>query len=133
MIERFLPHTLKNNALTPRQQLLTALHFLGNDAQYHVNAQTQGISKATVCRCIHRVCFLISRHLMPLYIRWPTVTQFDEERFFQIAGFPIVKGVVDGTLIHIDAPLSNEAAYVGHDNKHSINVIVVGGPQNEAK
>lgn len=131
LIGRYLQNTNMNNALTPRQQILTALHFLGNNAQYHVNGQVHGISKSTVFRYIHRVCYLISYHLLPLFVRWPSVSLMVERRFFFIAGFPHIRGVVDGTLVHIDAPSFDEPAYVGRDNKHSINVILVGGPQNE--
>lgn len=131
LIGRYLHNTNINNALSPRQQILTALHFLGNDAQYHVNGYAHNVSKATVCRCIHRVCYLITKYIMPLYVRWPTVCRFIERDFYAKAGFPNVKGIIDGTLIHIDAPSVGEPAYVGRDNKHSINVILVSGPQNQ--
>lgn len=39
--------------------------------------------------------------------------------------------MVDGTLIHIDAPKIDEPAYVGRDGKHSLDAVVVSGPQNE--
>lgn len=130
-IGKYLVESNLNNALSPREQILTALHFLGNDAYYHVNGYAHNISKSTVLRCVHRVCFIIATHLLPIYVRWPTTSILVEQRFFRIAGFPNVKGVVDGTLVHIDAPSISEAAYVGRDNKHSINVILVSGPQNE--
>lgn len=131
LIGRFLVDTNLNNALSPRQQILTALHFLGNSAQYHVNGNAHNISKSTVLRCIHRICFIIATHILPLFVRWPTTSLLVERRFFEIAGFPHVKGIVDGTLVHIDAPSIGEPAYVGRDNKHSFNVILVSGPQNE--
>lgn len=129
IIAPFLINTDKNNALSPREQILTALHFLGNDAQYHVNGLAHGISKSTVLRCIHRVCHIITNHLMPLIVRWPAASQLVEREFFNIAGFPHVKGVIDGTLVHIDSPSEDEPAYVGRDNKHSFNVLVVAGPR----
>lgn len=131
LIGRYLVNTNRNAALSPRQQILTTLHFMGNGCQYHVNGQVHGISKSTVCRCLHRICRLIVYHVMPLFVRWPTVSYIIERQFFAIAGFPYVKGIVDGTLIHIDAPKIDEPAYVGRDNKHSINAVVVSGPQNQ--
>lgn len=127
LLGRFLVDTQRNNALTPRQQILSGLHFLGNGAQYHVNGQIHGISKATVLRCVHRLCRLISLHIMPLYIRWPTNCALIEQRFFDLAGFPYIKGAVDGTIVHIDAPSIGEPVYVGRDNKHSINAVIVSG------
>lgn len=131
LIGRYLVNTRRNNALTPRQQILTALHFMGNGCQYHVNGQVHGISKATVFRCVRRICYLVCHYMMPLFIRWPTNDAMIERRFFELAGFPNVKGAVDGTLIHINAPTAGEPAYVGRDGKHSINVVIVSGPQNE--
>lgn len=120
-----------NSALTPRQQILTALHFIGNDAQYHVNGLAHGISKSSVCRYVHKICKEITEKLMPIYVRWPATSRMVERDFFGIAGFPNIKGVIDGTLVHIDAPSIDEPAYVGRDNKHSLNVLVVAGPQNQ--
>lgn len=131
LIGRYLTNSMLNNALTPRQQILTALHFLGNDAAYHVNGQAHGVSKSTVFRCIHRVCSLITLHIMPLFVRWPTMSRFIERDFRRIAGFPNVKGTIDGTLVHMDAPFNDEPAFVGRDNRHSINVLLVCGPSNE--
>lgn len=130
-IGRYLVNNQRNHALSPRQKILTALHFLGNGCQYHVNGQTHTISKSTVFRCIHRICRLIWLHIMPFYIRWPTNCFFIEQEFFDLAGFPHVKGVVDGTIVHIDAPKIGEPLYVGRDNKHPTNVLIVSGPKNE--
>lgn len=68
---------------------------------------------------------------MPYYVRWPSTSRHEERKFFQIAGFPHVVGAIDGTLIHIDAPHDDEPAYVGRDNKHSINLLVVSGPMHQ--
>lgn len=135
LLERLLSPRLavsrRNNSLSPRQQLLTALHFLGNGAQYHVNAAIHTIHKSTVCRCVHRVCRLIATQLMSLFVRWPSATQIVEAQFYQRCNFPHVKGVVDGTLIYIDAPKAEEPIYVSRNNKHAINVVVVSGPRNQ--
>lgn len=119
----------RNNSLSPREQLLTTLHFLGNGAQYHINGHVHSVSKATVCRCVHRVCDLISKFLMPLYVRWPTSSILVEREFRQKAGFPNVKGAIDGTLVRIDAPANEEPIYVARDNKHAITVLLVSGPK----
>lgn len=127
----YLQVSRRNNALDARQQILTTLHFLGNGAQYHVNGHMHTVSKSTVCRCVHRVCRLIATNLMPLFVRWPTTSRIVEAEFFNKAGFPHVKGVIDGTLIHIDAPSSDEPLFVSRDNKHSLNVLLASGPRNQ--
>lgn len=115
LLERFLSPYLavsrRNNSLSPREQLLTTLHFMGNGAQYHVNAKVHTISKSTVCRCVHRVCRLIATRLLPLYVRWPSSSQIIETQFHRKANFPHVKGIIDGTLVYIDAPKTEEPVY----------------------
>lgn len=62
---RFLLHpTNCNAALTPLQQILITLHWLGNGSQYHGAASMHGISKASVCRCVNNVCSRVARHLL---------------------------------------------------------------------
>lgn len=131
LIGRFLPDSDMNNSLAPREQILTALHFIGNNAYYHVNGQVHGVSRSTVFRCVHRVCSLIATYIMPMFIRWPTISTFIEREFYNIAGFPNVKGVVDGTLIQINAPSQDEPTYVARNNKHAINVVLVAGPKHQ--
>lgn len=121
--------THRNQALSPEMQLLTTLHFLGNGAQYHGIGDMHGISKATVCRVVHRVSTVIVRRLFPQKVRWPT-EDLDSIplRFMAVAGFPRVAGIIDGTLIPIDAPIINEAVYVDRKGGHSLNAMVVSGP-----
>ena len=47
--------TERNQALSPQQQLMTFLHFLGTSTFYHVLKNAHGPSNATVCRVIERV------------------------------------------------------------------------------
>lgn len=124
-------NTIRSQALSPREQILITLHFLGNGAQYHVNGHMHGFHKGTICRSVHRVCYLITNRLMPSFIRWPTNSREIDRLFERKAGFPNVMGSIDGKLIHIDAPSHDEPAYVSRDNKHAINVTVVCGPKLE--
>lgn len=123
--------TDRSHALSVREQILITLHFLGNGSFYHINGHVHGIDKGTICRTVHRVCFLIAKYLMPLFIRWPTDSRNISRKFQRIAGFPHVKGLIDGTLIRIDAPSVDEPVYVGRDHRHSFNVVVVSGPHYE--
>lgn len=128
------PHlavSARNISHSIREQILTTLHFLGNGAQYHLNGLAHNISKATVCRCIHKVCELIAVHLMSMFVRWPNNCRLIERQFYQKAQFPHVRGALDGTLIYIDAPSDQEPLFVSRNNKHAINVLLVSGPSNE--
>lgn len=120
-----------NHALNPKQQILVALHFFGTGNQYHAVADMHGIHKSTVCRIVDRVSKAILRILFPVYVRWPPDSTYIPGEFSKIAHFPRVAGAVDGTLIPIKAPHINEKDYVDRHGKHSINAMVVCGPQHE--
>ena len=59
--------TERNDALTPEQQLLTALHWFSTGNQYHANGDMHGCSKSTVCRVVHRVANAIVDYLIILF------------------------------------------------------------------
>lgn len=120
--------TGKSKALVPKHQLLTTLHWLGNGCQLHGISAMHGISKSTVCRIIQRVVNAVIRRLYFNVVRWPQNNLRIAEEFFRIAGFPSVCGCIDGTLIRIDAPTENEAVYVDRHGNHSLNVMVISGP-----
>lgn len=123
--------TEKNQALEPKQQLLVGLHFYGTGSQYHSVGDMHGIHKSTVCRIINRVSTAILRTLFHVYIRWPNNSTFIQLKFASLADFPRVMGVVDGTLIPIEAPSLNEKDFVDRHGQHSINAMVVCGPNYE--
>lgn len=120
-----------NHALVPKQQLLLALHFYGNGSQYHGIGDMHGLHKSTVCRVVNRVTSAIYRILFPVYVRWPNNCGSISVRFSEIAGFPRVAGVIDGTLIPIKAPSVNESDYVDRNGDHSLNAMVVCGGNYE--
>ena len=70
----------------------------------------------------------IVRIQFPQVVTWPENVVDVVERFHMIAGFPQVIGCVDGTLIKIDAPTQNEPNYVDRHGNHSLNCMVVCGP-----
>jgi len=120
--------TSQNQALTPKQQLLTTLHWLGNGGQYHLTSDAHGLSKATVCRAVHRVVDTIVNHLFQDVVKWPEDNSELAAKFMKFGGFPNVCGLADGTLILIDTPHENEAAFVDRNGDHSINTLGVCGP-----
>nr|CAI5840292.1 unnamed protein product [Callosobruchus analis] len=120
--------TVRWYGLTPPQKTLIALHWLGNGGQYHGVCDMHGVSKMTVCRCVHDTVNAVNEIKFDEIVSWPH-NMFDVvQRFYAIAGFPEVCGAVDGTLLTIDAPRINEPAYVDRHGKHSINCMAVCGP-----
>nr|CAI5830763.1 unnamed protein product [Callosobruchus analis] len=111
--------TDRSHALSTKMQLCIALHWLGNGWQYHVIADTHGVSKASVCRCVRNVVHAVNQIKFPQCVNWPENILNVSAGFFAIAGFPQVIGCVDGTLVKIDAPTENEPAFVDRNGKHS--------------
>lgn len=123
--------TKRNKALSPKQQLLVALHFFGNGSQFHGIGDMHGIDASTVCRTTKRVVKALLNTLFQKFVRWPNHTADIDGRFYFLAEFPHIAGVVDGTLIQIDAPSENESAYVDRHGNHSLNVMLVCGPNEQ--
>lgn len=85
--------TSKNHALSPQQQLLTALHFFGCGSQYHCVGDMHGIHASTVCRIISRVSRALIQTLFHSQVCWPNTNPLSIPFGFQlIAGFPRVAG-----------------------------------------
>ena len=134
-IGRYLAHpTRRNAALSSEQQFLTALAWLGNGSQYHAVGRMHGVDRATVHRCVRNVCDLIVRELFGKEIRWPEENpELIAQKFSTVSSvpFPNVAGLIDGSLIPMDAPKSHEEAYVDRKGRHSLNVLAVCGPNQE--
>lgn len=125
----FLQHeTARNHALTPKQQLQIALHWLGTGAQFHAIADMHGVSKSSVCRAIQNVVHGINNNLFHVLVQWPNNVYEIIQKFSDRSGMPLVCGAIDGTLIKIDAPSAHEPAFVDRNGKHSLNVMLVCGP-----
>ena len=71
-----------------------------------------GVSKASVCRSVHRVVNAVNIVKFREVIDWPVNPVTVALDFYAVAGFPNIFGVVDGTLINIDGPKQNEVDFV---------------------
>ena len=123
--------TNRNHALSPRQQLLLCLRYLSGNAFYHLNGDSHGVHKSPVCRIIKRVVITINKHIYDELVHLPEDSDSVRQQFFEVAGMPSVCGLVDGSLIKIKAPNTNEHQYVDRHGNHSINAIFVCGPRLE--
>ena len=107
-----------------------ALRWLGNGSQYNGIGDMHGVSKATVCRSVQAVVNAVNTHLFPKLVDWPNRTKAEHPalEFHALGGMSCVCGCIDGTLINIDAPKDNEVAFVDREGNHSINCMLVCGP-----
>lgn len=133
-IGRFLEHkTRRNFALSPRQQVLIALRFYADGGSFRLIGDAHGISRATVSRCLRRVTRVINRDIFHSAVDFPLE---DGERLalpitFKNVGnsdLPSVCACIDGTHIPILAPSENESQFVNRHDVHSLNCMLVCGP-----
>ncbi|XP_063913298.1 putative nuclease HARBI1 [Zophobas morio] len=96
----------------------------------HEIAIMHGVRKSTVCRSIKKVVNIIIDTMFQEEVRWPENTQDIAMEFLRKGGFPCVCGCVDGTLINIDSPSNHEEVYVDRYGDHSLNVMMICGPNN---
>ena len=78
-------------------------------------------------RSIHKVLNLLF-DLREDYIHWPENPIKLSQEFYEVARMPSVCGCVDGSHIPIIPPHNDEASYVNRHQQHSINAMVVCGP-----
>ena len=123
--------TRRNDALSPREQVLTTLRFLATNGFYHLIRDAHGPSEATICHTIRRVSLLINHLLFEEIVRWPNYSQRFSVQFEEAGGMPSVCGLIDGTLIKIKKPSQYEEQYVDRHGNHSINVMLVCGPNHQ--
>ncbi|XP_053403112.1 putative nuclease HARBI1 [Mercenaria mercenaria] len=112
-----------------RASVLIGLRFLAKGDFLSEVADLHGVSKATAATVVDE--FINSVNLRLRNIRFPTDRiELNEikRKFYQKCRMPNIIGAVDGTLIPIQAPTEDEAAYVCRKNYHALNVQAVCDP-----
>ncbi|XP_041365203.1 putative nuclease HARBI1 [Gigantopelta aegis] len=116
--------TQRSCPLTPELQLLITLRFLGKASFQSEIADLHGVVQSSVSNAVTATINALCRHLD--FIKFPndlTSKRKIKEGFYEIAGFPDVLGCIDGTLIPIMRPPTNEeVAYVCRKGYHAINI-----------
>lgn len=116
-------------------RVLTAINFLATGSYQRSVGQNflLPVSQSTVSRCVTEFTRAMQR-LGSLYIKFPQESEFAsiKQRFYDIAGFPGVVALVDGSHIKIKSPEKDiEHIYYCRKGGHSKNVQFVCGPDLE--
>lgn len=90
------------------------------------------MSQTSVSRCIHEISNAINA-LASKYVYMPTDHEVEDikQKFYNIASFPGIVGLIDGTHIKIKSPGEpTEQAYYCRKGGHSINVLIMCDSNN---
>ena len=107
-----------------------ALQYFGSGGFYRLVGLAHGIS--TQAMCSHPSSDESIHHVLPKVVCWPENPNDRADiatRFYDKAGFSSVFGCIDGTLIQIIRPSTFENAFVDRKGEHSINAVMVCGPE----
>ena len=121
----------RNNPTPVYIQVLFALHYLSEGVFFHSVCQMYNVSKSTAQRCLIRFCRAVCR-LMKDEIRIPSERSLElvKQSFYEIAGFPNVIGLIDGTLIKIKTPAHRPQDFMTRKRFCALNVYICCGPDN---
>ncbi|XP_023932344.1 putative nuclease HARBI1 [Lingula anatina] len=121
--------TKRSKALTPLQQVLTALRFFATGTFQSAIGDLHGISQPAASRAISAVAAAIAAsddpELAVSFPHDPVDVRRTQQELFRVAGFPRVLGCLDGTMVPILAPHDDEYLYVCRKGYHAINVQAV--------
>ncbi|XP_064643088.1 putative nuclease HARBI1 [Lineus longissimus] len=125
--------TDKNSAIPAYLQLLVPLRFFATGKFHREDGDLVGVHQSSVSRIVNRVSRAIARR-RPEFIAFPDADAARDvrRRFYEVAGFPGVIGLIDGIHVPISCP-SIEDAEIFRNRKriYSINVQGISGPDME--
>lgn len=133
LIESLLPHMRnipRRGALSPRTRIFAALQFFATGSYQRLVGQSVdiSISQQSVSNCVREVASLLTQHLAPIFIQFPTTVeqkQLIKNEFFRKYHFPGIIGAIDCTHVRILCPKEEEHNYLNRKGYHSLNVQIV--------
>uniref|UniRef100_A0AAX7TLE2 DDE Tnp4 domain-containing protein n=1 Tax=Astatotilapia calliptera TaxID=8154 RepID=A0AAX7TLE2_ASTCA len=110
-------------------KVITTLRYLATGKMQQCSNDDLGLSQSSVSRVITQTLTALSQpNIVTQFVSFPVdarTLHTHKRAFMDIAEFPGVVGVIDGTHVRIIAPSEDEAVFVNRRNFHSINVQIV--------
>ena len=117
--------TERSMALPVSLQILIALRFYAKGNFQSETGDTLNVGRMSVSRSTHDVTNSIIRRLSSRYIKFPRnplAQNATKAAFHEIAAFPHILGVIDGSLIPIKPPSEAENTFVCRKGYHALNI-----------
>ncbi|XP_050733869.1 putative nuclease HARBI1 [Eriocheir sinensis] len=116
--------TRRRSPLTPEMKVILTLRYLATGNMRMCSSDGLGPSQPSISRAITQTIeALVNINIIKRFISFPTtqdVTEANKADFMNIANFPGVIGVVDGTHIRIVAPKEEEDVFVNREGYHTL-------------
>ncbi|GLV44718.1 uncharacterized protein CBL_20629 [Carabus blaptoides fortunei] len=135
LITELQPFAVQSGSISLNLKVLATLHFIAvGSFQNPVGCNSWiSLSQPSISRIINEVCSLITQHLLPNWIKFPTEVDAKnsiKQGFYEKWGIRGVLGVIDGTHVEILAPpVADDQhppfVYINRKGKHSINVMLI--------
>ena len=129
LIANYLSFTERSYAASPHLQICVALQFFASGTFQIICGDGINVSQASASRYIRDVSLGLQA-IYHQFVSLPAGLKRVEvkNKFYEIAHFPGVVGLVDGTHIRIQRPSEDEADYINRHFYHSINVQAICQP-----
>ena len=123
LVGNHLNSTDRSHAAPPHIQVCVALQFFASGTFQLICGDGVQVSQSSASRYINAVAVGLQENYSK-FVKMPSSSEKAniKSQFYDIAHFPGVVGLVDGTHIRIQKPSENEADYVNRHFYHSINV-----------
>ena len=129
LIVTHLNSTERSHAADPHLQVCVSLQFFASGTFQLICGDGVHVSQSSCSRCIQNIAL----GLQEIYHQFVSMLSPTDEtevktKFYELAHFPGVLGLVDWTHIRIQKPSENEADYVNRHFYRSINVQAICQP-----
>ena len=105
-----LSTTPRGHNIPPVMQITIALRFFASGSFQEVVGDNVGVTRMTICRCIHRVASALARRTIQ-WVHFERDASATKRAFMAIANFPNVIGCIDCTHVRIIGKSHNNAFF----------------------
>ena len=108
--------------LPPEIKVAVAVYKYASCGEYRTIGKGFGVSKSTVCHCVHTVAQAIIKKMSRQYLSWPSPEECAEiaRKIQGKFGLPNALGAIDGTHIPVTAPREGAADFANRKQYASI-------------